>query len=167
MSYNKVGISFFGHRNIAAETAKTVEKKLFDYLNDFVCFYIRQNKKIVCFCGGYGDFDAMVSRVIDKLRVKYKGFAGFALEKIFVTPPVRPSYLERNEIMKTHYDEVLYPPLESVPYKFAILKRNEWIVENSDYVVCYVDFSFGGAYKAMRYARYKLGKDSVYNLGSK
>ena len=54
MSYNKVGISFFGHRNIAAETAKTVEKKLFDYLNDFVCFYIRQNKKIVCFCGGYG-----------------------------------------------------------------------------------------------------------------
>ena len=69
MSYNKVGISFFGHRNIAAETAKTVEKKLFDYLNDFVCFYIRQNKKIVCFCGGYGDFDAMVSREIGRAHV--------------------------------------------------------------------------------------------------
>lgn len=36
------------------------------------------------------------------------------------------------------YDETVYPPLETVPPRFAIVRRNEWMVRESDSVVAYV-----------------------------
>ena len=39
------------------------------------------------------------------------------------------------EFAKYHYDDVIFPPLESVPRKFAVLKRNEWMVEEADLVI--------------------------------
>jgi hypothetical protein len=45
-----------------------------------------------------------------------------------------------------------------VPSKFAIIKRNEWIVEQSDLIVVYCLRSFGGAYNALKYAKRKNKK---------
>ena len=53
------------------------------------------------------------------------------------------------------YDSVVYPPLEQVPLKFAISKRNEWMISQSDFVIAYVEHSFGGAYQGLHYARQK------------
>lgn len=50
------------------------------------------------------------------------------------------------------YDETLYPPLESVTWRYAISKRNEYMVDNSDVVVAYVIYGFGGASKTLEYA---------------
>ena len=35
------------------------------------------------------------------------------------------------------YDSTLYPPLENVPYKFAISKRNEWMINESDLIIAF------------------------------
>ena len=69
------------------------------------------------------------------------------IESILVLP-----YLNRPIDLK-YYDDTLYPPLEKVPKRFSILKRNEWMVEKADIVVAYVLHDWGGAATSLRYAR--------------
>ena len=68
----------------------------------------------------------------------------------------------KNQSLK--YDSIIYPEIENKPRKFAIFYRNRYMVEKADYVVAYVEHSWGGAYQAYKYAKGK-GK-SVYNLAS-
>ena len=56
------------------------------------------------------------------------------------------------------YDSILYPPLETVPKRFAINKRNEWMIVQADLVISYIDHEFGGAYKTFAYAKKKKKK---------
>lgn len=45
--------------------------------------------------------------------------------------------------------------IETVPKKFAINYRNSWMIEQSDYVVTYVNSSVGGAAKFKKQAEKK------------
>ena len=55
---------------------------------------------------------------------------------------------EKKEFDPTDYSDTVFPDgLESVPPQFAISKRNEWMIKNSDYVVTYVRYIVGGAAK--------------------
>ena len=60
------------------------------------------------------------------------------------------------------YDYSLYPPIEKTPLKFAISKRNKWIVNEADLIIAYVSRNYGGAYSALKYAE-KL-KKKIINL---
>ena len=62
------------------------------------------------------------------------------------------------------YDFSLYPPIEHIPLKFAITERNKWMIRNADILISGVIRSYGGAAKALNYAKH-LGKDiiSVYD----
>jgi len=49
-----------------------------------------------------------------------------------------------------------FPQMEEVakaPPQVAILRRNEYIAKNTDYIVCYINHKSGGAYKAVEIAR--------------
>ena len=59
----------------------------------------------------------------------------------------------RKEILKKTYDLIIYPELEKIPQKYAILRRNQWMVSHADFVVGYVKTHYGGAYKALLYAK--------------
>ena len=50
------------------------------------------------------------------------------------------------------YDEIVYPPLERVPLRYAIVKRNQWMVKNSDMLVAYIRYERGGAFEMLKYA---------------
>jgi len=52
-------------------------------------------------------------------------------------------YLNR-EYSTDLYDDTTYPPLEDVPKKYAISRRNEWMVDQADVVVAYVTHGWGG-----------------------
>ena len=96
------------------------------------------------FLGGYGHFDYMCASVLRELKKTHP-----QIRLILVLP-----YL--NSTMITDgYDETVYPPLETVPPRFAIVRRNEWMVRESDVVVAYVIRGFGGAAKTLEYARKK------------
>lgn len=69
---------------------------------------------------------------------------------LFVTPYIDPKYLL--QYSEYECDDVVYPALEEVPKKFAISKRNEWIVDNSDLLIFFIDHRWGGAYNAYKYA---------------
>lgn len=52
------------------------------------------------------------------------------------------------------FDSSVYPNIEKVPKRFAILKRNEWLINNSDFLIAYVH-RLGGAHKTLEYAQKK------------
>ena len=54
------------------------------------------------------------------------------------------------------YTDTIYPDgLEDAPPKFAVCERNDWMIDNSDAVICYVVNNFGGAYTYTEKARRK------------
>lgn len=57
------------------------------------------------------------------------------------------------------YYDCVCTPIYAYP-KHAIAKRNEWMVERADLILCYIERESGGAYKAVKYA-IKLGKEVV------
>ena len=61
------------------------------------------------------------------------------------------------------YDSTVYPPLETVPRRFAISHRNRWMVEASDVVVAYVLHDWGGAATTLRYAKQKDRRIILYS----
>lgn len=54
---------------------------------------------------------------------------------------------------RPEYEYTVYPEeLEKVPKRFAISKRNEWMIDRSDIVVCHVTKTFTNARKFRDYA---------------
>lgn len=130
-------ITFCGHKDIYDRSA--VERSLYDVCRDLILqgaeeFYL----------GGYGGFDHLSAAVLRELKKTHQH-----IRLILVLP-----YL--NSSMPTEgYDETVYPPLESVPKRFAISRRNEWMVQECDTIVAYVTHGWGGAAKTLEYARRK------------
>ena len=62
------------------------------------------------------------------------------------------AYLNR-EMDASRYDGTTYPPLETVPPRYAIVRRNEWMVRESDVVISGVTHGWGGAAKTLDYAK--------------
>ena len=146
-------ITFCGHSNCLFSD----EEK--EKLKQLLIKEIRKNPTCKFYLGGYGDFDSLCLRTLRELKTDFR-----EIELLFITP-----YLDKNysklEFAKYHYDNVIFPPLESVPRKFAILKRNEWMVEEADLVIAYVKYSWGGAAKTLEYAKRK--KKQIINLAIK
>ena len=143
-------ITFCGHSNCLFSD----EEK--EKLKQLLIKEIRKNPTCKFYLGGYGDFDSLCLRTLRELKADFP-----TIEILFITP-----YLDKNysklELAKYYYDDVIFPPIESVPRKFAILKRNEWMVEQADLVIAYVKYSWGGAAKALEYAKRK--KKRIINI---
>lgn len=94
--------------------------------------------------GGYGAFDSMAAIAVKKIKADYPG----------IRSTLVLAYLNR-EYDKALYDDTIYPPLEGIPPKYAIPRRNEWMVESADVVVAWVTHDWGGAAATLRYAKRK------------
>lgn len=103
--------------------------------------------------GGYGNFDLLAATVLKNLKSKYP-----QIKSTLVTPYIDKKY-DTNL-----YDESIYPPLENVPKKFAIIKRNEWTVDKSNLVIAYVKYNWGGASRTLNYAVKK--RKNIVNLAN-
>ncbi len=138
-------ISFFGHRKTDNYTA--IQNKFMSVIEQKIT-----NEPIIFLCGGYGDFDNLCAKTIKKIKSNYKN-----ITSIYVTPYIGINFEKRLKIIKDSelYDDIIYPPLEQIPYRFAINKRNEYMIDNSDFIIFYVQYTWGGAYSAMRYAKRK------------
>ena len=101
------------------------------------------------YLGGYGAFDEMAASVVCELKKEYPDIAS-----VLVLP-----YLDR-KVSATNYNYTTYPPLEKVPKRFAISKRNQWMVLNSDILVAYVKYDWGGAAATLRFAK-REGKEII------
>lgn len=130
-------VTFCGHREVHEP------EKVRVWLEDVVEGLIHEGADTF-YLGGYGQFDALAAAVVREKKERYP-----QIRSVLVLP-----YLDR-EFDASAYDETVYPPLENVPRRYAISRRNEYMVDHADVVVAYVVYSFGGAGKTLKYAERK------------
>ncbi|MDD7457904.1 MAG: hypothetical protein PUK83_05720 [Clostridia bacterium] len=134
-------VAFFGHSNYVE--GQNDEKNLINTLSEYA-----KNKKVEFYLGGYGNFDNFALRCCNKYKMINENAT-----TIYVSPYL--TAFTKLTIAKENYDEIIYPPIEAVPQKYAITKRNEWIVSVADLIVFNVNYKFGGAYNAYLHAKRK------------
>lgn len=135
--------TFFGHR----DCPDSIRPKLRSVLVDL----IENQQADIFYVGRQGSFDALVYATLRELSAKY--------------PHIRYAVvLERLSGKSTDdFTETLFPEaMENVPPRFAIDRRNNWMLRQADFVVVYVTHTWGGAAKFTKKAE-KQGK-TVINL---
>ena len=135
-------ITFCGHSNLSVRTSEILETKLRTEIEKLIKQGARE-----FLLGGYGDFDYLCSKIIREMKGVYPH-----IMSVLVIP-----YIDR-DYNKDLYDCSEYPPIETVPKRFAILKRNEFMVNEADVVIAFVKYDWGGAVKTLEYARRKKKK---------
>ena len=147
-------ISFFGHSNFIKTEA--YEEKILSLLEEKV-----GDAPADFYLGGYGDFDCFAFECCKKYKSKHP-----SVSLIFITPYITEEYQKNNlEHQKEKYDSIIYPEIEKKPLKFAIHYRNRWMVEQANVIVCCIEHSWGGAFKAYQYAKQK--KKCIFNISEK
>lgn len=136
--------TFFGHR----ECPELSKERLYIEIEKLISqgvytFYVGNN----------GQFDAHVRRILRQLQSVYP----------FIKYAVVLAYLPTETSANENYTDTLYPEgMEEGPPRFAIERRNKWMLNEADYVICYVRYAWGGAYKFSSLAK-RRGKN-VINL---
>lgn len=144
---------FAGHANIPDK--ENVKSKLKKEIINLI-----ENEGVTTFySGGKGDFDWLCAHVVDNLRKDYPFIKSFLI--LAYMPKEKD---EDNEELLKLFDDTIYPNLETVPQRFAIIKRNEWMIDNSNFLIAYIEHSWGGALKTLEYAKRKK-HFSVINVG--
>ncbi len=132
--------TFFGHADTPCFVENSLRKSLIDCI---------VNKNIKTFyVGNQGNFDAMVQKQLKLLKQDYD-------IQYFVVLAYRPCKKYDYE----DYSDTIYPEeLACVHPRYAIAKRNEWMLKKADCIITYVRFSVGGAakYKALAEKKQKI-----------
>lgn len=101
--------------------------------------------------GNYGNFDRLSAKAVRALKEKYPN-----IQLNLVIPYVTSGINEDKDFYRKNYDYILMADIpEKTPKRFQILKCNEYMVDSSDFLICYVEYSWGGAAKTVAYARRK------------
>lgn len=107
------------------------------------------------YIGNNGDFDDIVRKNLKLLKLNYPHI-NYAVVLAYMP-------YKKDGLCYKDYTDTIYPNgLENTPPKYAIIKRNQWMINQCDYVVTYVRHTFGGAAQFKELAL-KKGK-TVINL---
>lgn len=110
--------------------------------------------------GNYGSFDAYAASAVRKLKTEYP-----QIMLTLVIPYLTQEINEYREDYYKNYDVILMADIpETTPRNLKIIKANEFMVNESDYLICYVNNGWGGAARTMNYGKRK--KIEVINLGT-
>jgi len=122
---------FFGHRDTPAAIKDDLYKCVLSLIENGTDSFL---------VGNHGRFDSMVLAVLRQAKEAHP----------HISYSVVLAYMPEKKEEYSYIDpmETLYPEgLESVPRRFAISWRNDWMLKQSDVVVCYVRHSLGGSGK--------------------
>ena len=120
--------TFFGHR----ECPDSIKTQLRAVLID-----LSTNHNVDMFyVGNQGRFDAIVRGVLRELKKEYPQ----------IDYAVVLAYMPGKQTEYNDYTDATLPEgIESIHPRYAISWRNNWMLQQSDYVVTYVIHSWGGA----------------------
>ena len=133
--------TFFGHRDcpesIKAGLKKEIERLICDQLVD--TFYV----------GNQGSFDRMVYSALKELHSKYNHIKVYRVL----------AYMPQNDAVSKDNaegeDTILPEGIERVHPRYAIVWRNNWMIDRSEYVIAYITHPTGGAFQAVERAKKK------------
>lgn len=142
--------AFFGHRD--TPMSNLIENHLIEVVRGLILYH-QVNEFWLC---EQGTFDNLTRIVMKELKKEFEYI------NLCLFPAYYPNNFKLDWMYENDYD-LLYPEeVAKAPPQVAILRRNEYIAKNADYIVCYVERQSGGAYKAVEKAR-KYGK-KIINL---
>ena len=147
-------ITFCGHSQYT-ESAED-EQKIISILTQII-----GDNRAELYLGGYGSFDNFARKCGRKYQKTHPN-TKLTLITPYITDSYQTNHLKQKEDL---YDGILYPELETVPLKFAISHRNKWMVKQADYIIAYIEHSFGGAYQTYKYAKHK--RKRIFNITDK
>ena len=137
---------FTGHRTISSE-------KLI-FLNDILT---KETEKLILngiryfYCGGAVGFDTLAAKVVLELKKIYD-------VQLIIAVPNRWQNKYFTEKQKEEYRQILHHAdkvicLSDHYYKGCMQKRNQYMVDNSTYCICYLVSQTGGTAHTVDYAR--------------
>ena len=128
-------ICFVGH----GDTPNNIEEKLEQVLEDLINNY----REVLFYVGDHGQFDALTRTVLRRLQQKYN-----SIQTILVL-----SYMPTSPSLVFEAAQTLLPEEVARAHpRYAIDRRNRWVIDKSDIVVTYVTRSYGGAAKFKKLA---------------
>lgn len=140
-------VCFAGHRDFWRCIG--VENKLFQIIEGLI-----QQGYTIFYDGNKGAFDEKCFKCVSELKKKYPQIKIVRILSNY-------QYDKEKFYLSTKIDESIFPPIEQFYPKQRITKRNEWIVENSDILVCHIEETYkSGAYRMFKYAK-KLNKTII------
>ena len=139
--------TFFGHSECYGLDTAVLRSAIEDLIKQGVTEFL---------VGNHGQFDGMVFSCLQGLSKEYPE----------ISYSVALAYLPtRNQEHDIYQEHDFYPEgVEIGPAKFAIERRNRYLISSSGICLCYINHTFGGAYKFARMAK-NCGL-RVINLGS-
>lgn len=140
--------TFFGHRECPDSIKPKLKKVMIDLINDHDVdmFYV----------GNQGRFDTIVRGVLRELKKEYPR----------INYAVVLAYIPGKQTEYDGYTDTMLPEgIEAVHPRYAISWRNNWMLQQSDYVVTYITHSWGGAAQYADKARRQ--KKTVINISDR
>ena len=132
--------TFFGHR----DCPDSIRLKLREVLVDLITQY----NVDMFFVGNEGKFDSTAHSVLQNLKNEYPQ----------INYAVVLAYMPSKQ---TKCDDTMLPEgIESIHPRYAISWRNNWMLQQSDYVVTYITHSWGGAAQYAKKAK-KMNKHII------
>ncbi|MBR3929791.1 MAG: hypothetical protein IKJ65_12415 [Clostridia bacterium] len=129
--------TFFGHRDCPASIK--------GILRAAVIRLIENQNADIFYIGNQGAFDAHALSVLKELSFVYPHIQyAFVLNRMPDTPLLDNSILPEGI-------ELIHP-------RFTISWRNRWMIDHSDFVISYIERSWGGAYQFTELAKRKHKK---------
>ncbi len=141
-------VAFCGHSTYTQHADD--DEKILDILENKA-----HDECVEFYLGEYGFFDNFAYECAKKFQRAHP-----QSKLIFVTP--YPLNEKNSQDKKDRFDLIVYPALESVPPRYAIVYRNRWMVEQADLIIAYITHAYGGAYTMYRHALRK--KKEIYNI---
>ena len=145
MSHGK-SCFFIGHRE--------VDERLLPRLELTIERLIVEENVRYFYVGGYGGFDRIAAAAVKHAKQKYPDIT------LMLVLPYHPA--ERSVPTPNGFDGTYHPEgLESTPRRYAIVRTNQIMVDNSDWLVCYVRHGASNSRNLLEYARRREDKGLI------
>lgn len=134
--------TFAGHRDICAT------EKLISDLKEHIEILITKENVSEFLVGNYGDFDHIAAEAVRELQKLYPH-----IKLILVIPYLTKVITKYKEQFYEKYDSILIADIPlSTPKNLRIIKSNQYMVDKSDFLICFVNHSRGRASQTVEYA---------------
>ena len=136
---------FAGHSHIYDNTIKDKIKEVAEKL--IINFNVKE-----FWIGNYGEFDRCAKAAMKELQSHYSD-----IRINLVIPYLTKDIIVANrDFLSKSFNQLIiaeYAP--STPKKFQIIKSNRYMIDHSDFLICYIEHSWGGAFQTFEYAKKK------------
>ena len=137
---------FIGHRE--------ADERLLPRLELEIDRLIQEDNVRYFYVGGYGGFDRIAAAAVKHAKQKYPDIT------LMLVLPYHPA--EKSVPTPNGFDGTYHPEgLENTPRRYAIVRTNQIMVDDSDWLVCYVRHGASNSRNLLEYAQRRASKGLI------